>query len=88
MPYHLSYGGGTCGSTQWAVIKDSDGTTMGCHDSKSEANDQLAALYTNEPGVAESVPAGRFHVTVDARPRVVTSACWTRGHAARLPRHG
>jgi HK97 family phage prohead protease len=31
------------------VLKDSDGSTMGCHSSKSDADQQLAALYANEP---------------------------------------
>lgn len=48
MPWHVEQGGGTCDAGQWAVIKDSDGSTAGCHGSKAEAEDQVAALYANE----------------------------------------
>lgn len=48
MPWHVEGGGGTCAASQWAVIKDSDGSTAGCHDTKDDANKQLAALYANE----------------------------------------
>lgn len=48
MPWHVEQGGGTCGASQWAVIKDDDGSTAGCHASKAEADAQLAALYASE----------------------------------------
>jgi HK97 family phage prohead protease len=48
MPWHLEKGGGTCGASQWAVIKDSDGSTAGCHSTKAKAEAQMAALYANE----------------------------------------
>jgi HK97 family phage prohead protease len=32
-----------------AVIKDSDGSTAGCHSSKAKAEAQMSALYANEP---------------------------------------
>lgn len=32
----------------WAVVKDSDGTLVGCHATKQEANDQIAALNIAE----------------------------------------
>lgn len=53
MPYSISQGGGTCGASQYAVLSDS-GKTMGCHDTKDEAQDQLAALYVNDPDAKES----------------------------------
>lgn len=49
IPWHIEQGGGTCGADQWAVIKDDDGSTAGCHDTEEEAEAQLAALYANEP---------------------------------------
>jgi HK97 family phage prohead protease len=48
MPWHVEKGGGTCGSSQWAVIKDSDGSTAGCHSTKAKAEAQMAALYASE----------------------------------------
>lgn len=48
MPWHIEEGGGTCATDQWAVIKDDDGTTAGCHDTKHDAEQQLAALYAQE----------------------------------------
>lgn len=48
MPWHIEQGGGACSSSQWAVVKDSDGSTAGCHPTKEAAQAQLAALYANE----------------------------------------
>jgi HK97 family phage prohead protease len=46
MPWHI----GTHESCKgFAVIKDSDGTVAGCHDSEDAAKKQLAALYASEP---------------------------------------
>jgi HK97 family phage prohead protease len=53
MPWHLEKGGGTCRSDQWAVIKDADGSTAGCHATEAAAQAQLAALYANEPGASQ-----------------------------------
>lgn len=48
MPYHKVKDHSECASGQWAVVKDSDGEVMGCHDTEQEANDQIAALNANE----------------------------------------
>ena len=37
---------------RWCVIKDSDGSTAGCHDSRADAIKQQRALYANESRVA------------------------------------
>jgi hypothetical protein len=53
MPYHI----GTEGShncSGFPVVKDSDGTVMGCHKTKEDAKKQLAALYINEPEATKS----------------------------------
>src|SRR5262245_44380203 len=50
MPWHVEHGGGTCNASEWAVIKDSDGSTAGCHSTKDAAQAQVAALYANDPG--------------------------------------
>lgn len=49
MPWHKEKGGGTCSASQWAVIKDADGSTAGCHATEAEADAQIAALYANNP---------------------------------------
>jgi hypothetical protein len=48
MPWHTVKDHAECGEGQWAVVKDSDGSVAGCHDSKADADDQMAALYANE----------------------------------------
>lgn len=48
MPYHIGEKG-SYGCKGYPVVKDSDGTVMGCHTSKEHAKKQLAALYINEP---------------------------------------
>jgi hypothetical protein len=53
MPWHIEKGGGTCSPSQYAVIKDSDGTTAGCHPTKTKAEAQMAALYANEDSNAK-----------------------------------
>lgn len=48
MPWSKVKGGGTCSEDEWAVIKDDDGSTEGCHATEAEADDQIAALYASE----------------------------------------
>jgi HK97 family phage major capsid protein/HK97 family phage prohead protease len=48
MPWSVKKGGGTCAAGEWAVIKDSDGSTAGCHGSEADAKAQQAALYAKE----------------------------------------
>lgn len=60
MPYHTQKGGGTCAADEVAVLKDSDGATMGCHPDQAAADDQMAALYANDPGAKEQGRFSRF----------------------------
>jgi len=53
MPYHIGKEG-TSGCAGFPVIKDSDGSVMGCHKTKEDAKKQLAALYINEPEANKS----------------------------------
>src|SRR5262245_15894758 len=71
MPWHIVKGGGTCAPSEWAVIKNSDGSTAGCHPSEAAAAKQVAALYANEPG------AGRM----DEHRASVDNSAWD-GNAA------
>jgi HK97 family phage prohead protease len=48
MPWHVEKGGGTCAVGEWAVLKNSDGSTAGCHPTQAKAEAQMAALYANE----------------------------------------
>jgi hypothetical protein len=63
MPYHVAKTSQCPAGKPWGVIKDSDGSKMGCHPSKGAANKQMAALYANEPGMK---------ATPDLNTRVVT----------------
>lgn len=47
MPYHIG-AEGSYGCKGFPVVKDSDNEVMGCHDTKEDAERQLAALYANE----------------------------------------
>jgi HK97 family phage prohead protease len=49
VPWHITPGHSECGSGQYAVVKDSDGSVEGCHGSREEATKHMAALYANEP---------------------------------------
>ena len=46
MPWHISAKKEGCSG--YAVVKDSDGSLVGCHPTKKDANAQLAALYASE----------------------------------------
>ena len=48
MPWHVAKSDSCPSSKPWAVIKDSDSSVVACHESKSSAEDQLAALYASE----------------------------------------
>jgi hypothetical protein len=92
MPYLISQGGGTCGDSQYAVLSES-GATMGCHGSKAEAKEQLAALYANEPDASKSAgseipaphaPVGRM---MASRHAPTSAAADTTRHTTAAPRH-
>jgi Mu-like prophage I protein len=48
MPYEIVPGSSKCDSKPFAVIKQFDGHLMGCHDTRHDALQQLAALYAAE----------------------------------------
>lgn len=56
VPWSIETGNAECGEGQHAVVKDSDGTVEGCHDTRDEALAQVAALYASE-GEKASIPA-------------------------------
>lgn len=50
MPWHVEEREG-----EFCVIKDSDGSSAGCHSSREKANSQLRALYANEPSMSAAL---------------------------------
>ncbi len=68
MPWHLVHDHPRCKG--WAVVKDSDGSLAGCHQTKMQAQAQLAALYAN---VKE--------VELDAVERAVDTSQWDANRA-------
>jgi hypothetical protein len=48
MPWHIGKSEDCPPSKPYAVIKDSDGSVAGCHETESKAKKQLAALYSSE----------------------------------------
>ena len=61
MPYHISDEMQDCAG--WAVVKDSDSTIMGCHETEQEAQDQLTALNIAESERMSVVDADTVGVT-------------------------
>lgn len=68
MPWHTVRGGGTCGPNEWAVIKDSDGSTAECHPSEEAANRQMAALYANYANESDAERAELKAATINDLP--------------------
>ena len=59
MPWHVEHRG-----QEWCVIKDSDSSNEGCHDTEEMAKRHMAALYANEPS-AEAVSGITFDEAAD-----------------------
>jgi len=55
MPWHI---GDHADCNGFAVIKDGDGSLAGCHDTRDEAEAQMAALYASEPEAAQEQEPG------------------------------
>lgn len=54
MPWKVVHKGGSCGGDKpWAVIKETDGSTVACHATKEKANSQVRALYASESNTAD-----------------------------------
>lgn len=49
MPYDVGKGHGCPASKPWACFNTETGAVMGCHETKDDAEAQMAALYANEP---------------------------------------
>ena len=61
MPWHVAKTDACPASEPWGVIKDADGSVVGCHATKQDALDQMAALYAedeeNEEEMASNILA-------------------------------
>lgn len=82
MPWHIGTSD-ECNEDQFAVIKDSDGSVEGCHDTREQAEAQMAALYTSEGEMTET--AAVYNITTDTvsiAPSVITTTnpdiVWTQ----------
>ena len=53
MPYSVEKSNSCPVGRPYAVVKDSDGKVMGCHASKEEAQDQIAAINISEKAIAD-----------------------------------
>lgn len=67
MPWHIEKGGGTCKIGEFAVIKNSDGSTAGCHPTMDAARKQVAALYANDKSGGNGTKRGLATVLEEQR---------------------
>lgn len=47
MPWSVQEGNSECADGEFAVVADADGEVVGCHGTRADAEDQVAALYAN-----------------------------------------
>ena len=67
MPWHLENDNPDCSG--WAVVKDSDGEIEGCHETKADAQKQMAALYANERSLTEAGTSPAMGEDMHSAPR-------------------
>lgn len=85
MPWHILHPCSQCPvSKPWGVIKDSDGSVAGCHETEASAKKQLAALYANEPGAKQMNHGREQRASVDESPWDASKA-WANGAASDNP---
>lgn len=48
MPYDIVQGGGDCADSEWAVVKQGTGESVGCHETEESAQEQVAAIMASE----------------------------------------
>jgi hypothetical protein len=69
MPYHVGKSSSCPTSKPWTVLKDDGSKAGGCHPSKAKANEQMKAMYANEPSAKNSPSmATRVVVVPNVRP--------------------
>lgn len=86
MPYHVVSDHAECSADKpHAVVKESDGTVMGCHASEDDAHAQMAALYANEADRTVADAVLDFAPTVSQRRRIEMERFWSaRARGDRL----
>lgn len=72
MPWHVDDNHPDCSG--YAVVKDSDGSVAGCHETREAANRQMAALYANEPDAARA----QGDKTMSSNHEIVGSRAYVR----------
>lgn len=75
MPWHIGKHESCEG---FAVIKDSDGSVAGCHESEDSAKEQLAALYASEPEARAKYDHIDFTPPAGAREEAKRGLEWRR----------
>lgn len=63
MPYDIIQGGGECAESEWAVVKQGTGESVGCHDTEESARQQVAAIMASEGDDADTT--GTFAVDTE-----------------------
>src|SRR3954468_3759778 len=63
MPWHVTKSSRCPSSKPWAVIKDSDNSVAGCHETEGAAKKQLAALYASDSPKGATL----LHKTLEAK---------------------
>jgi hypothetical protein len=48
VPWHVSKGSGCPDGKPYAVVRETDNHVEGCHPTRTEANNHMRALYSNE----------------------------------------
>lgn len=58
VPYDIVRGGGDCADSEWAVVKQGSGESVGCHDTEESAQAQVAAIMASEDADESAAPTG------------------------------
>jgi len=77
MPYSIVENHEGCpDNSRWGVIKDADGELMGCHETRDQAVEQVAALYASDDSFWRGPLAVEGIVTGDGREFAPESLTW------------
>ena len=73
MPYKVTKDDRCEAGKPFGVVKETDNELMGCHATESDAHDQMAALYANEPGAGSGSMMSRERAPIEYRSASVDS---------------
>jgi hypothetical protein len=71
MSWRVEKGGGTCSADEWAVLKQDDESTAGCHSTRRKAEAQMRALYASEKQSMRELVAAWLCLDGEARAEIV-----------------